>query len=326
MSATAGYVGALGDLPPCVATGYQLQTSIDGGTTWQVSGTGPFAPSGLLEAGIAQEAGPTQATLIDGVNLALVKLPCEVLIDTEIMRCDALSSTTGIVTLARGCVDTVPAAHVAGARVWFTDGWTAAAGTEFITGETIQAKLLTQAGSGTLDPSLAPTASLTLNERQIRPYVPSIVLNGSRYPASVTAPVTVGLARRNRLTQADQLIDATQADITPEANQTASVTFKTSGGTTLSQQPGITGNAAAPWSPSSTGTYTITVQAVRDGFNSWQTAQWTGNIVVGGSPAMTLAGTLPAATAGTAYSGHLTLAGDFTAPVTIDASSGTIPA
>lgn len=42
---------------------------------------------------------------------------------------------------------------------------------------------------------------------------------------------------------------------------------------------------------------------------------------------LTLTGTLPAtAKVGTAYSGTVTLAGDFTAPVTIDASAGTIPA
>ena len=41
---------------------------------------------------------------------------------------------------------------------------------------------------------------------------------------------------------------------------------------------------------------------------------------------MTLTGTLPSATVGSAYNGHLTLGGTFVAPVTIDASVGTIPA
>ena len=42
-------------------------------------------------------------------------------------------------------------------------------------------------------------------------------------------------------------------------------------------------------------------------------------------PAMTLTGTLPDVTAGAAYTGTLTLGGTFTAPVTIDASAGSIP-
>lgn len=305
---TTAYVGALGDLPPCVATGYKLQTSVNGGSSWNTVGSGPFAPSAVLQASMVQEAGPTQATLTNGVNLALVKVPCEVLIDNELMRCDAVNSTTGVVTLARGCVDTVPTAHVAGARVWFTDGWTAADPTEYITGETVQAKLLTQTGSGILDPSLAPVASVTLNSRQIRPYAPAMALNGARYPASVTAPVTVGLARRNRLTQADQLIDATASDITPEANQTTTVTFKTSGGTTLSQQTGIVGNAATPWSPANTGTYTITAQAVRDSFNSWQVAQWTGTVVV----PIVVTASLPAGVVGSPYNGSVSATGGAT--------------
>lgn len=304
VSATAGYVGALGDMPPCVATGYQLQTSIDNGSTWNNVGSGPFAPSAVLQASMVQEAGPTQATLISGVNLSLVKVPCEVLIDGEIMRCDAIDSTTGLVTLARGCVDTVPAAHTAGARVWFTDDFMGADPTEYITGETVQAKLLTQTGSGTLDPSQATTASVTLNSRQIRPYAPAISLNGARYPASVTAPVTVGLARRNRATQADQLIDATQGDITPEANQTTTVQFY-SGATKLAEQTGITTNAAAPWSPAKSDTYTIKAFATRDSYTSWQTAQWTGTVIV----PLVLTGTYAAATNGTAYSSDLTITG-----------------
>lgn len=304
LAATAGYVGTLGALPPCVATNYKLETSVDAGTTWKIVASAPFAPSAVLQADLAQEAGPSTATLVSGSGLDQVKVPCEVLIDNEIMRCDAINSTTGLVTLARGCVDTVPAAHTAGARVWFTDGFTASSTTEYVTGETVQAKLLTQTGSGTLDPSLATTASVTLNSRQIRPYAPAITLNSAAYPASVTAPVMVGLARRDRLTQADQLVDATQADITPEVNQTTTVQFY-SGATKLAEQAALTGNAATPWSPAKSGTYTIKAFATRDGYTSWQTAQWTGTIMV----PLVLAGSYAAATKGAAYSSDLTISG-----------------
>lgn len=321
VSATAGYVGALGDMPPCVATGYQLQTSVDGGSTWQVAGSGPFAPSALLQSAMVAEGGPSVATIINGSLLDQVKVPCEVLIDNEIMRCDAINSTTGLVTLARGCVDTVPAAHVAGARVWFTDGFTAASQTEYITGESIQAKLLPQTGSGTLDPSLATVAAVVLNSRQIRPYAPAIRLNGALYPTSVTAPVTVNLARRDRLTQADQLVGADAADIAPETNQTSTVQFY-SGATQLAQQTGITGNAATPWSPTNTGTYTIKAFASRDSYYSWQTAQWTGTVVV----PLVLTGTYAAATNGAPYSSDLTIAGGDGTYSNPRVTAGTAPA
>lgn len=317
---TAGYVGVLGDQPPCVGTGYKLSISLDEGTTWNTVGSGPFAPSAVLEASMVAEGGPSQVTLIDGTNLTAVKLPCEVLIDGEIMRCDALNTTTGVATLARGCVDTVPVAHVAGARVWFTDGWTAADSTEYLTGEVIQAKLLTQTNSGLLDPSQATVATVTLNERQIRPYPPSISVNGQLYPASVTAPVTVGLARRDRVTQADQLVDATQADITPESGQTGTVTFLQNG-TQLAQQTGIAANAAAAWSPTNTGTYTIEAFSNRSGYSSWQTAQWTGTIAV----PITVATNCPAGRHGSAYSGTVSASGGTGTPYTYSVSP-TLPA
>jgi hypothetical protein len=279
VAATAGYVGALGDLPPCVATSYRLQTSIDNGSTWTNVGSGPFAPSAVLQASMVQEAGPTQATLISGSLLDQVTLPCEVLIDDEIMRCDALDVATGVVTLARGCVDAVPAAHVAGARVWFTDGFTAADPTEYVTGETVQAKLLTQTGSGTLDPAQATTASVTLNSRQIRPYPPAgLKINGTAYPATVTAPLTVTFARRNRVIQADQLVDTTAADIAPETGQTTTLQVFDSGGTKVHEETGITGTASMPWSPATAGTYSMKLFAVRDSQVSLQTAQWSGAV------------------------------------------------
>lgn len=271
VSATAGYVGALGDMPPCVATGYQLQTSVDSGSTWQSPTTGPFAPSAVLQAALLQEAGPSTATLISGSLLDRVTVPCEVLIDDEIMRCDAINTTTGLVTLARGCVDTVPTAHVAGARVWFTDGFTASDPTEYVTGETVQAKLLPQTGSGTLDPSSATTISVTLDERQIRPYPPaSLKVNSIAYPASVKEPLpTITWVERNRTTEADQLIDTTAATVTPETGTT--YTLRTYlGGVLKGTQTGLTTTSATPSAPGGYGSMRIEIDAVRDGYSSWQ--------------------------------------------------------
>lgn len=271
VAATAGYIGALGDMPPCVATGYKLQTSVDAGSTWQTPTSGPFAPSALLQASMVAEAGPSTATIINGALLDQVKVPCEVLIDSEIMRCDAINSTTGLLTLARGCVDTVPAAHTAGARVWFTDGFTAADPTEYLTGETVQAKLLTQTGSGTLDPTLAPTASVTLNSRQIRPYPPAgLKIGGVAYPAAVVEPMpAVTWAHRNRLTQADQLVDTTAANIGPESGVTYTMRSYLSG-TLYNTQTGITGATATPTTPPGYGTVRVEVEADRGSYVGWQ--------------------------------------------------------
>ena len=280
VASTSCYMGALGDRPPCVAYNYELTTRIGSSGAFADVAAGPFTPTAILQAAMAAEPGPTAIVLTGGSDLAAVTLPCEVLIGNEVMRCDALDPVTGAATLARGCVDAVPVAHAAGARVWFTDGWTSADPTEYVTGETIQAKLLTRTGEGTLDPSLATTASITLAGRQYLPYPPARVrINGTDNPASVTAPVTVSWSRRNRLTQADQLIDQTAGDITPEDGQTTTVQCF-SGTTKVHEETGLTGTSATAWTPATAGVYTVKVFSVRDGHNSLQTQQWSGTITI----------------------------------------------
>lgn len=279
LDATAGYVGTLGDRPPCVAYSYDLATRIGGSGDFVVHASGAFAPTGLLQGSMAAESGPTAVALSGGVDLDQVEVGSEALVDTEIMRVIAIDATAGTCTLARGCVDTLPQQHALGARVWFTDGYTGADPTEYFSGEKIQAKLLVRAGDGTLDQSLATTLSVTLAQRAARPYPPAAMkINGVSSPASITAPLAVTFARRNRLTQADQLIDATAGDMTPETGQTTTLQVFDSGGTKVHEETGIAGTASTPWSPAAAGTYSVKLFAVRDTLASTQTAQWSGII------------------------------------------------
>jgi len=241
--------------------------------------SGAFAPTGTLQGSMAASNAPTAVVLSGGVDLDHVEIGSEALVGTEIMRVTAIDATAGTCTLARGCVDTLPQPHAQDARVWFTDGYTGADPTEYFTGEQIQAKLLVRAGDGTLDPSLATTLSVTLVQRAARPYPPAAMqINGASAPASITAPLAVTFARRNRITQADQLIDATAGDMTPEAGQTTTLQVFDSGGTKVHEETGIAGTASTPWSPAAAGSYSVKLFAVRDGLNSLQTAQWSGTI------------------------------------------------
>ena len=86
-------------------------------------------------------------------------------------------------------------------------------------------------------------------------------------------------SRRNRLTQADQLIDQTAGDITPEDGQTTTVQCF-SGTTKVHEETGLTGTSATAWTPATAGVYTVKVFSVRDGHNSLQTQQWSGTITI----------------------------------------------
>ncbi len=250
-----------------MAYDYTLMTQVDGASAYAEVGAGDFAPQGLLQAVI----GPADTAIIvtDGVDLDQVEVGTEALIDDELCRVDAIDAGSGAVTLGRGCVDTVPAAHAQGARIWFTDHFTGVDTTEYATGETVDAKLLTRTGLGELDMSLAPVAQATLDQRAARPYPPgNLQINGERYPAAVTAPLTLTWSHRDRVTQADQLIDTLQGDIGPEAGTTYTVRVYLDGSLD-STATGITDTTLTP-SVSGAGAVRVEIDAVRDDLPSNQ--------------------------------------------------------
>ena len=269
VAALAGYVGALAKRPSGVPINYALTTRIGTTGAFTEVATGDFTPSGLLAADMPAGASPVAITLTSGSDLDLVAVGSEALIDDEVFRVDAINAAAGTATLARGCVDTVPALHVLGARVWFTDFFTTADRTEYTTGETIQAKLLTHAGNGPLDPALATAASILLNKRQIRPYPPgNLKINGVAYPATVTSGLVLTWSHRDRGLQADQLVDTAAANIGPETGVTYTVRTYLNG-VLQSTTTGITSVTHTPAAIDS-GTVRIEIDSVRDGYTSWQ--------------------------------------------------------
>ena len=270
VTALAGYVGSLAARPAGVPINYALTTRIGTTGAFAEVAAGDFAPGGLLAAAMPVGATPVAITLTSPKDLDLVAIGSEALIDDELFRVDAIDAAAGTATLARGCVDTAPAEHALGARVWFTDHFTVTDRTEYTTGETIQAKLLTHAGAGALDPALATTASILLNKRQIRPYPPgNLKINGLAYPATVTSGLVLTWSHRDRGLQADQLVDTAATNIGPEAGVTYTVRLYLNG-TLKSTTTGITGSTHTPADPGGSGMMRIEVDAVRDGITSWQ--------------------------------------------------------
>ncbi|MGS1014126.1 phage tail protein [Rhodanobacter sp. UC4450_H17] len=317
VTALAGYVGSLAARPAGVPINYALTTRIGTTGAFTEVAAGDFAPTGLLAAAVPVGAVPVAITLTSPKDLDLVAIGSEALIDDELFRVEAIDAAAGTATLARGCVDTVPAEHALGARVWCTDHFTAADRTEYTTGETIEAKLLTNAGNGKLDPALATTASILLNKRQIRPYPPgNLKINGVAYPASVPSALVLTWSHRDRGLQADQLIDTTAANVGPEMGTTYTVRTYLDG-VLKSTTAGITGTTHTPANPGS-GIVRIEVEAVRDGYTCWQPLTATFSF---GAPQIT--STFVTFVAGTA-SGYQLTEQFGTAPFTY--SSGALPA
>ena len=238
----AGFVVALGARPNGPAYGYALLTRTAGGPFAEV-GSGDFSATATL-AGALGPTG-TLATLADMRDLDLVAVGSEALIEEELVRIDAIDPIAGTLTLARGCVDTVPAPHAEGARIWFTDTYLGADPTEHLAGETIEAKLLTRTQQGTLDAALAPIAQVRLDGRQARPYPPGrLRINGSAAPPTSSARLAITWVHRDRVLQGDRLIEHEAGGIGPEPGTTTTVrVLHAVSGAVLYETVGIAGTS-----------------------------------------------------------------------------------
>ena len=86
----------------------------------------------------------TTVDVLGVTDLDLVEVGTTALIDDEIVRIDAINFDAARLTIGRGCIDTVPAAHNAGARIWFFDNNSAWDPSAYGPGVAVQARMLTQ--------------------------------------------------------------------------------------------------------------------------------------------------------------------------------------
>jgi hypothetical protein len=249
---------------------------------WVVSGPedagrGAFAPTALLAAAMPQGAADITIGLGSPIDIDHVAVGEFAIVDDEWLMVTAISGST--MTFARGVLDTVPAAHSAGARVYFVEPHYV--NHEYVVGETAQLRLLPKTGRGELDVSLASTISRTIQQRFIRPYPPGNVrINGASYPASASGDLTITWAHRDRKQQTAYVVKQSDSSIGPETGTTYTVRIYNaqSGGSLIRTYSGIAGTSQ---------TYTetqadtdnggtkpadvrIEIESVRDGYTSLQ--------------------------------------------------------
>jgi len=260
-------LATLAQRPSPLALNYEVSTCV-APEAYAVRGSGDWCPCGTLTAAIAPT--DTAITLAGGIDLDLVTTPCAALIDAEFVRVDALDPMTGIATIARGCIDTVAASHATGAQVWLCDDFTGSDGRDYVPGEVVSAQLLTRTSSALLDPSLATALSVTMAQRMDRPYPPAgLTVNGDAWPSMLSGNLALAWTHRDRLLQADQLVDQSMASVGPEAGTTynARIFFD---GTLEHSETGITGTSWTYTPVATSGLCRIELEAQRDGLTSWQ--------------------------------------------------------
>lgn len=250
---------------PSVSRDFTL--AVSSGGDYSEEATGSWCPTAtVLEAsGFDDEV----FTLANGYQLDRVVVGSAALWGTELVRIDAINVTTGIVQFGRACGDTVPVKHASGDRIWFYPDDSAADVTEYTTGETVSVKLLTNTGSQQLSVAAAATLGVTFQGRQARPYPPGqFRINGQHEVDSIIGAISLTGVHRDRVQQANQLIDTEMATIGPEPGTTYTARYYVNG--VLEHTDAGLATPSSTYTPTGAGIVRIEFEAVRDGLASYQ--------------------------------------------------------
>jgi hypothetical protein len=214
-----------------------------------------------------------------------------IVVDDEQMELLTYDDTTHMVTVKRGVGDTVPQPHAAAATLWTIDDDFATDARTYLSGETVEALVLTRTSSDLLDPADATLMTLDLVGRQARPYPPAKVTVDGVEALTLTglhaAPV-IDWVHRDRLLQEDQAVGYDEASVGPEAGTTYNVNIYANDNTTLLSAH--TGLAAGPFTYDATlraadgdpNRIYVEIESVRDGLTSYQSQRFKVTLAGGG--------------------------------------------
>jgi len=178
-----------------------------------------------------------------------------ILIGDEIVGVVDWDSMTGEYEIARGAADTIPQSHDAGDRAWTIDDDITSDGAVYQSGETVNTKVLSRTSSDILGLDEAALQTIDLVGRQARPYPPAdlridgdlVLTAGGEHNEPVFT-----WAHRDRIIQADALLDTQEASVGPEAGTTYTFRIYDLDDNLLGTHDGIVGD---------TWTYDLALQA-----------------------------------------------------------------
>ncbi|EEC6977215.1 hypothetical protein G4R75_004831, partial [Salmonella enterica] len=173
----SGYPGVMAIAPTSLSINYLLQTRA-AGASFADRGQGDWTPSGTLTAPVGR------LDTVLHVSMAIFPAVGDgLMVNDEVMRVDAVDIPAGTITVGRGCMDSLPSGHFAGDRCWAYQDTLDSDGLEYLSGETVEARLLTRTSTETLAEAAAPVVRMVMSGRQARPYLPgNIRINGMAYP------------------------------------------------------------------------------------------------------------------------------------------------
>lgn len=276
----SGFVASVADKPSSLTLRYALYDRIKGVGNYTSQAAGVFCSNAELAANcsyldnriVLRNVKMLTGSLMNG----LVQAGTAALLGSEIVRVDAYDVQTNTLKIGRGCVDCVPVSHLAGEKIWFYQNATAQDITEYSTGVKLDIKLVPETTAAPLQIDDAPIDMLTFNSRAARPYPPGCFqIDGFSYPEEIDGggKHIFSWTHRNRLMQAEQMIDTTAGDIDPEAQTSYTIEiYRMDTAALVALQDNIT-QTSWTWQDNLggyEGLLRVRLYAVRDGLNSWQ--------------------------------------------------------
>lgn len=242
------------------------------------SGFTPTATlTGLLDGGSGGLTGVV-IPLADGIDLDLVGTGSLARLGSELVLITSIDVAAPSVTVSRGMLDTVPQAHAAGTRVWFTGSDLVGDTSPWVAGQSVDAKLLPRTSQGRLEVASAAPMTVVMAQRYQRPYAPgNLRLNGVAYPATISGELVVSWSHRDRIAQGDALTNQTAGNQGPEVGTTYTLRLYNELGALVRTEAGLTGTAYT-WTTETADSglgrlnnaLRVELESVRDGLTSWQ--------------------------------------------------------
>lgn len=209
--------------------GINAQVWVNSGAGYEDGGPLDFAPHGKLATAIDKV--DTSMSLSDFEDLEQVVVGTHGQVGEELFVVDSIDPVAGTLTIGRAILDTVPSSHSVGDDVVFWDAYSSTNGVEYVDGETLNIKVLTNSSQGQLDLAAGVEKSITMDQRALRPFRPAnLQMNGDPNPPESlypSYPVSISWASRNRLQEtAGNFITWYEPAVTPEAGTTYQVTLE----------------------------------------------------------------------------------------------------
>ncbi|RKG36960.1 phage tail protein, partial [Acinetobacter sp. WCHAc060007] len=172
----------------------------DAGAGYDEVSTLDFCPAAELKIAISYTDSVLQLQNVHEFNL--VKVSNRLQIGSELMSVVSFDAEAKTLTVKRGVFDTVPTQHLAGAMLFVWDNYSGLDSTDYLSGEAVALKALTQTNADQLNIAESTAHEVQCVARAICPYPPANVqINGEYYPAEIETDLILTWVDRNRLQQ-----------------------------------------------------------------------------------------------------------------------------